>query len=293
MRPATRAAGERHRRERHPQTVSRGGPADQEPGQHGAVGGGDRVRRRQRDLELVGAVLGMHLLGRHPGMIEALGQVGQQRRDVQHRPDAVTLPGRPGAGRPVRSGEHELEFGAGPRGEPGVGERRDDPLQPPAGAAVEPAAVLVVEVGGGPGHAVLEDGGGRRVDPQPQVADHPEVGGERDARRPHRTPTRTGKHPSPPRRTPRTGRSERLSPGSRRRSPRRCRPGTSPNGRTAGRPSTGRDRRRSGYSARSCRCPSGAPRRLGCPAKGAVLTVPIVRSASLAHEELQVRWLVP
>ena len=196
VRAVARAAGERDRRERHAEPVPGRRPSEQDAGQHRPVRGEQRVRGRERDLELVGAVLGVQLFDRHIGGREARLHVGQEPPDVQHGAHPVALPGTARPRRPVGGDEHELQLRAHRRAQAGrPGSCGDRPQPRPRAPAVRRPALLV-QVRGCPGDAVVDDGQHVRVDPQAQVADHAEGRGERDAEvDAEHVPRRGGAHP--------------------------------------------------------------------------------------------------
>jgi hypothetical protein len=175
VRPVPAAARERQRRERHRELVPPPHPAGEQAGQHDVVGGGERVGRADRELELAVAVLGVDLLDRETGPVGGREQVEDERFDVQQGAQPVGVPARAVAGR-----EHHLELTAEARLEPALGEPGDGPAQQAAGADRRRRPVLVEHLRRCPRQPGTEHPEAGEVGAQPQVADHPEPRGERD-----------------------------------------------------------------------------------------------------------------
>ena len=150
MRTGSDAAGERHRRQADAHAVAAGGTADDEPGQCQLIGGGHRCQRRQRDLELVGPVLGMELLDPDTGRRCRGVDVADEGLVLEHTGKAVLRPQRRRQPATVGIDQQELDFMADHRLDAGFGERGFDPAERPAAACGYGCAVLLEEGGRAP-----------------------------------------------------------------------------------------------------------------------------------------------
>ena len=157
----THAPGERHRRQADAQPVPAGDPADDDPHQHQLIGGRHRGQRRQRDLELVGAVLGMELFDRHAGRRpRRRSRRGRSPRARARRPGRTAPTGRRAAARRrARRARTRSRDRPAPRS-PAVGQRCLDPAQRAAAAGRDRGAVLVEERAGRPRQSVADNAQG-------------------------------------------------------------------------------------------------------------------------------------